>query len=90
MAEIVVGAVKFCLEDGSFGSFPVLHLLNDHTNGKINLNILFHCLIYFRDAYLICLVDSFTSTFAGFVIFAILGVMASEANTEVDKVVEAG
>ncbi len=42
-----------------------------------------------RDAYLICLIDSFTSAFAGFVIFAILGVMANEANTSVENVVEA-
>ncbi len=44
--------------------------------------------LLYRDAYLICLIDSFTSAFAGFVIFAILGVMANEAHTSVENVVE--
>ena len=46
-------------------------------------------ILFCRDAYLICLIDSFTAAFAGFVIFAILGVMANEANTSVENVVEA-
>lgn len=46
------------------------------------------CLIYDRDAYLICCVDTLTSIFAGFVIFAILGVTAKEKGTDVANVVE--
>ncbi len=41
-----------------------------------------------RDAYIICCVDTMTSVFAGFVIFSILGVMAKEAGTGVENVVE--
>ncbi len=35
------------------------------------------------------MIDTMTSIFAGFVVFAILGVMAAEGHTEVEHVVEA-
>ena len=43
--------------------------------------------VFFSDAYIITLMDTLTSVFAGFVVFAILGVMAKEANMEVQDVV---
>ena len=48
------------------------------------LNFLY---IIYRCAYIICLLDTLTSVFAGFVVFAILGVLAKEVNMEVKDVV---
>ena len=53
----------------------------------VDAYLLMVSLMFFRDAYLICLVDTLTSVFAGFVIFAILGVMAAEKGTDVQSVV---
>ena len=44
----------------------------------------------FRDAYIVSLGDAITSVFAGLVIFAILGFMANELSTTVDKVADEG
>ena len=45
-------------------------------------------ILFFRDAYLICLIDTITSIFAGFVVFTILGVMADETGSDVESVIE--
>ncbi|XP_070554270.1 sodium- and chloride-dependent glycine transporter 1-like [Ptychodera flava] len=44
----------------------------------------------FRDALMIPLINCSTSVFAGFVVFSVIGFMAHELNTPVDKVVEQG
>ena len=47
------------------------------------------CTLHFRDAFIIVIMDTLTSVFAGFVVFAILGVMANEAGTDVENVISA-
>ncbi len=47
-------------------------------------------LLLYRDAYIVSLGDAITSVFAGLVIFAILGFMANELDTTVDKVADEG
>lgn len=44
----------------------------------------------FRDAFIINIMDAFTSLLAGFTIFAILGNLASELGVEVQDVVKSG
>ncbi|CAG5115458.1 unnamed protein product [Candidula unifasciata] len=44
----------------------------------------------YRDAMLVPFINEGTSLFAGFVIFSVLGFMAHEANTDVDKIVTQG
>ena len=44
----------------------------------------------YRDALLVCLVDSFTSVFAGGVVFSVLGFMAAQKHVDIDKVTEKG
>ncbi|BFZ24285.1 hypothetical protein BsWGS_27324 [Bradybaena similaris] len=44
----------------------------------------------YRDAMLVPLINCGTSFFAGFVIFSVLGFMAHEVNTSVDKIVSQG
>ena len=45
---------------------------------------------FHSDSVLVATLNCATSLFAGFVIFSILGFMAKELNTTVDKVVEQG
>jgi SNF family Na+-dependent transporter len=45
---------------------------------------------FFRDAIIVSLADSFTSFFAGFVIFSIIGFMAHELGTPVSEAVSQG
>ena len=44
----------------------------------------------YSDAYIVSIGDVLTSFFAGFVIFSILGFMAWELNSTVDKVADVG
>lgn len=44
----------------------------------------------YRDALLVCLVDSFTSVFAGGVVFSVLGFMAHSKGVDIDKVTVKG
>ncbi|CAL8085888.1 unnamed protein product [Orchesella dallaii] len=66
-----------------------------------SLNTCFGSIIYFsshnnfrhniyRDAWIVTLMDTFTSMLAGFTIFAVLGNLAFQMGTSVDKVVEGG
>ena len=47
-------------------------------------------ILFYRDAYIVSIGDAITSIFAGLVIFAILGFMANELSTTVDKVADEG
>ncbi|XP_071786818.1 sodium- and chloride-dependent glycine transporter 1-like [Asterias amurensis] len=44
----------------------------------------------YRDAFMFCMSCAFTSIFSGFVMFSIVGFMAHDSNTSVEKVVDAG
>ena len=44
----------------------------------------------YRDAIMINIVSFFTSLYAGFAVFSIIGFMANEAGIEVDKVIDSG
>ena len=46
--------------------------------------------LFCRDTFLVSIGDAVTSIFAGLVIFAILGFMASELSTTVDRVADEG
>ncbi|NXT21877.1 SC6A8 protein, partial [Syrrhaptes paradoxus] len=44
----------------------------------------------YRDAYILAVINSSTSFFAGFVVFSVLGFMASEQGVDISKVAESG
>ncbi|XP_067854436.1 sodium- and chloride-dependent creatine transporter 1-like [Heptranchias perlo] len=44
----------------------------------------------YRDAYLLALINSTTSFFSGFVVFSVLGFMASEQGVDISRVAESG
>ncbi|NXS13322.1 SC6A8 protein, partial [Neodrepanis coruscans] len=44
----------------------------------------------YRDAYILAVINSLTSFFAGFVVFSVLGFMASEQGVDISKVAESG
>uniref|UniRef100_A0A7M4G267 Ubiquitin carboxyl-terminal hydrolase 19 n=1 Tax=Crocodylus porosus TaxID=8502 RepID=A0A7M4G267_CROPO len=44
----------------------------------------------YRDAYVLAVINSSTSFFAGFVVFSVLGFMASEQGVDISKVAESG
>ncbi|XP_069592494.1 sodium- and chloride-dependent creatine transporter 1-like isoform X3 [Ranitomeya imitator] len=44
----------------------------------------------YRDAYILAAINSTTSFFAGFVVFSVLGFMASEQGVDISKVAESG
>ncbi|GAA6067117.1 sodium- and chloride-dependent creatine transporter 1 isoform X1, partial [Tachysurus ichikawai] len=44
----------------------------------------------YRDTFLLSLINSGTSFFAGFVVFSILGFMAAEQGVDISKVAESG
>ncbi|KFU89134.1 Sodium- and chloride-dependent creatine transporter 1, partial [Chaetura pelagica] len=44
----------------------------------------------YRDAYLLAVINSSTSFFAGFVVFSVLGFMASEQGVDISQVAESG
>ena len=44
----------------------------------------------YRDAIMINIVSFFTSLYAGFAVFSMIGFMANEAGIEVDKVIDSG
>ncbi|XP_075039663.1 LOW QUALITY PROTEIN: sodium- and chloride-dependent creatine transporter 1-like [Mixophyes fleayi] len=44
----------------------------------------------YRDAYILAAINSSTSFFAGFVVFSVLGFMASEQGVDISKVAESG
>lgn len=50
----------------------------------------FLCVFLFRDAFVLALINSGTSFFAGFVVFSVLGFMAAEQGVDISKVAESG
>lgn len=48
------------------------------------------CSFVFRDSMIVTTLDTFTSLLSGFTIFGILGNLAYELDTDVDKVVGSG
>lgn len=54
------------------------------------------CLCFFsyvfvcRDAFVLALINSGTSFFAGFVVFSVLGFMAAEQGVDISRVAESG
>lgn len=67
----------------------VIWLVEDNTkNALVKKNML--CTLYFRDALIISVMDTFTSLLAGFTIFAILGSLAHELGVDVTIVAKSG
>lgn len=50
----------------------------------------FHVNLLFRDAIIMCVINSSTSIIAGFVVFSVLGYMANAIGKRVDDVVKSG
>ena len=48
------------------------------------------CTVVLRDAIMINIVSFFTSLYAGFAVFSIIGFMANESGVPVDKVIDSG
>ena len=44
--------------------------------------------LYFRDAVIVCVVDTLFSVQAGFLMFSSLGILASELNTTISNLVD--
>lgn len=43
-----------------------------------------------RDAYILCIINIFTVTLIGFLVFGVLGNISLRANTNIDNVLEPG
>lgn len=52
--------------------------------------LVFPLVFYCRDAFLLAIINSGTSFFAGFVVFSVLGFMAAEQGVDISKVAESG
>ena len=61
-----------------------------HPTNRHVLILLFYTIIHYRDAIIVCWLDCATSVFGGFVVFSVLGFMAKDAGTTVDKIVASG
>lgn len=54
------------------------------------MNIHCNCIMNYRDAFILLVVDGLTSWFAGCVIFVTLGYMSHQANVPIEEVVSQG
>ena len=54
------------------------------------MNINCNCIMNYRDAFILLVVDGLTSWFAGCVIFVTLGYMSHQANVPIEEVVSQG
>lgn len=51
---------------------------------------IFFFFFFCRDAFILAIINSGTSFFAGFVVFSVLGFMATEQGVDISKVAESG
>lgn len=56
----------------------------------VTLFFFFFSVFLCRDAFVLALINSGTSFFAGFVVFSVLGFMATEQGVDISKVAESG
>ena len=76
----------------------MLHYINVPLFLPMSFTVLFLSSLYFsvflcifcRDAFLLAVINSGTSFFAGFVVFSVLGFMAAEQGVDISKVAESG
>lgn len=73
----------------SYNPFNANIMRLDNRLNRLRRNLL-TIWLYFRDAILISLSNCLTSVFAGFVVFAFVGYLASISGQRIDKVIQAG
>lgn len=70
--------------------FSQCHSLFSFPPLSLPFPLVFPLVFYCRDAFLLAIINSGTSFFAGFVVFSVLGFMAAEQGVDISKVAESG
>lgn len=91
-------SVSFCCQCLSWVSYVFLmlqhitvHLFFSQCHSLCSLYSSFFPSVFLcRDAFLLAIINSGTSFFAGFVVFSVLGFMAAEQGVDISKVAESG